>query len=77
MTKRRLSRRDDFLFWWPVTARVVGLLGGFGQIAYALLTKQAPDAGGLGFCGALIVAPAIFDQQDRRNRNANEEDGPR
>lgn len=61
--------RNGFLFWWPVTARLLGVLGAFADGAYAVVTHQSADAGILAFCGALIAAPSIFDSQDRRNES--------
>jgi hypothetical protein len=52
--------RDAFLYWWPVVARLSGVLGAFGQAAYAVVSHQAADVAFLGFCGALIAAPTIF-----------------
>jgi membrane associated rhomboid family serine protease len=52
--------RDAFLYWWPVLARLAGVLGAFGQAAYAVVSHQAADVAFLGFCGALIAAPTIF-----------------
>lgn len=55
--------RDDFLYWWPVVARVVGIAGAFAQAGYAVITKQSADVAFLGFCTALIAAPAIFPSE--------------
>jgi hypothetical protein len=60
--------REGFLYWWPVFARAMGVLGAFTQAGYAVATRQAADAGFLAFCGALIAVPSIFGEQDRRNR---------
>lgn len=65
---KRRSFRDDFLFWWPVTARLAGVLGAFAEAGYAIATRQSADAGVLAFCGALVAAPTIFAAQDKRNR---------
>jgi hypothetical protein len=62
------GQREIFLYWWPVLARLVGIIGAFIEAGYAIATHQPADAGFLVFCGTLIVAPIIFDQQDRRNR---------
>jgi hypothetical protein len=58
--------RDTFLFWWPVVARLAGMIGGFSEAGYALIHHQGADVGFLGFCGALIVAPAIFTVDDKK-----------
>jgi hypothetical protein len=65
--QRRRDLRNDFLYWWPVIARIAGLAGAFGFGGFAALTHSAPDAGILGFCGALILVPSVMDVQDRRN----------
>lgn len=73
MTSRREKElRDDFLFWWPVVARLGGLIGAFAFGGYAALTHSAPDAGLLAFFGTLILVPTIFKEQDRRNRKSRD-----
>lgn len=68
--------RDTFLYWWPVVARVVGVLGAFGQGGYAVATGQAADAGFLAFCGALVVAPIVFPAEGKKgNGRDNGRDG--
>jgi hypothetical protein len=62
------DRRDLFLYWWPVTARIAGVLLAMHQ---ALLESvERPSI--LAFAGALIVAPNIFDQQAKRNNRRRE-----
>lgn len=56
--------RDDFLYWWPVIARVCGIAGAFVQAGYSVATQQSADVAFLGFCGALIAAPAIFPAEE-------------
>jgi len=55
----RRDKRDLFLYWWPVTARLAGLAGAFLFGGYAVLAHSSPDAGVLAFCGALILVPAL------------------
>lgn len=57
-----MDRRNTFLYWWPVTARVLGM--GFGL--YEMLTG-INDPAVLGFAGGLVIAPVITDHQRRRN----------
>lgn len=52
--------RESFVYWWPVIARMFGVLGAFVQAGYAVVTKQSADAAFLAFCTALIAAPSIF-----------------
>lgn len=59
-----MDLRDRFLYWWPVTARVAGLLIGF----YEMAVKKVSDPSMLGFAGALVIAPVVVDAQKRRNR---------
>lgn len=66
------DKRDDLLYWWPVVARYGGLAAAFVDIAYATITRTAPDAGALTFFGSLTLVPIIFGQQDRRNRKREE-----
>lgn len=66
------DRRNQVLYWWPVIARLGGLIGAFGFGGYAAITHTAPDAGILGFCGALILVPSVFDTQDKRNGKRDE-----
>lgn len=61
-----MTSRDRALYWWPVIARGVGAVGGVGQIALALLTHQSADVAGLGFCTALVAAPAIFPTEPNK-----------
>lgn len=65
--QRRRDLRNDFLYWWPVIARIAGLMGAFGFGGFAAITNTAPDAGVLGFCGALILVPSVLDTQEKRN----------
>lgn len=64
--------RDAFLYWWPVVARVAGVVGAFAQAGYAVATSQSADIGFLGFCGALIAAPAIFPAEGDRRSKSND-----
>lgn len=70
--------RDAFLYWWPVAARALGVLGAFMQAAYAVATRQGADVAFLGFCGALVAAPTIFpaDPLPRKGRNGENETSP-
>ncbi len=73
-TPRQKDLRNNLLFWWPVIARLAGLVGAFSFGGYAALTHTAPDAGILGFCGALILVPSEFESQDRRNGKRSDGD---
>lgn len=53
--------RTAFLHWWPVTARVAGLLGGLIAGAYAIATGERADAAFLSWCAGLLIAPSIAD----------------
>lgn len=55
-----MTNRDAILYWWPVIARLGGIVGAFIQAGVALATSQSADVAFLGFCGALVAAPAIF-----------------
>lgn len=72
-----MDLRDLALYWWPVVARLFGLVIG----GHEMLTPPS-DSGTLGFAGLLIVAPYVADQQRKRNarrleREADsEESGP-
>jgi hypothetical protein len=59
--------REKFLYWWPVVARVLGVVGAFFQGASAIATHQSADAGFLAFCGALVVAPVVFPVSEKKN----------
>jgi predicted cobalt transporter CbtA len=63
------DRRDLFLYWWPVTARLAGL----GIALYEMLGEKVDRPSLLAFAGALIVAPNIFAEQAKRNRRREEE----
>ena len=66
--------RDTFLYWWPVVARVAGVLGAFGQGAYAIATHQSADPGFLAFCAALVAAPTVFPAKEG-GKNGNDRRG--
>jgi hypothetical protein len=74
MTPQGNDPRDFFFYWWPVAARVAGVIGAFAEAAYAIITHQSADAGVLAFCGTMILAPTVFDQQERRNKRKNDND---
>lgn len=57
--KRQRSRRNSFMYWWPVTARVMGVGIALGHVAYTTIVGQPADASVLGFCGALAVLPNV------------------
>lgn len=70
--------RDDFLYWWPVAARVIGIAGAFAQAGYAVVTRQNADVAFLGFCATLVAAPWIFPAETsidkgRKDRAVEEE----
>lgn len=71
---RGASWRNDFLYWWPVLARVVGIGMALGQGAYSAITHQSADVAFLGFCGVLVAAPIVFEQQDKRNRGRRDDE---
>lgn len=51
-----MDGRDRFLYWWPVTARLVGV----GIVVYEMAFAHAPDAQVLAVAGGLMIAPNIF-----------------
>jgi hypothetical protein len=54
--------REAFLHWWPVAARIIGLVGGLAAGAYAIITGNRADPAFLSWCaGLLLVAPAVAD----------------
>jgi hypothetical protein len=72
--KRQRWTRDDWLYWWPVLARVTGILGAFGQAIATTVFHTQTDPGFIAFCGTLIIAPAVFEGQDSRNRRRQRHD---
>lgn len=66
-----MDRRDLFLYWWPVTARIVGVV--LAGMEMTLLLP--PDTNVLGFAGTLIIAPYVAGIQAARNDRRQSEEG--
>lgn len=61
------DRRNQFLYWWPVVARLFGIIIVVVEMAITAVSPEPADPAILAFAGALIVVPFIFGEQERRN----------
>jgi hypothetical protein len=66
------SRRRQAELWWPIAARVVGVVIGIEQTIAAALGGKV-DAGLMTFAAGLILAPNIAGTQQRRNSRDEDE----
>lgn len=64
----RMDHRDLFLYWWPVTSRLLGVTIALYEMAVENIDRPSI----LALAGSLLVLPNIADAQRKRNEKRAE-----